>query len=205
MSKPPFDEPRLAINRVYTRRGDQGETSLVGGVRVSKSSLRVETYGTVDELISSMGFARSICEDAAIGAMALRIQRELFIVGSMLATPAGSRKGPTPLSQDTVDALTAEVHALEESSEILLDWSVPGGHPAGAAFDVARCICRRAERCAVRLNETGEEVVPVIFAYLNRLSDLLWLIGRKLEVGGGEQSSLRTLNSKEGNRWSRAW
>jgi cob(I)alamin adenosyltransferase len=193
------------MSSIATKRGDHGETGLVGGVRVSKSSLRVETYGTVDELISAIGFARSICEDRAIREIAVRIQRELFTVGSMLATPAGSRKGPMPLDPASVDVLTDEVHSLEESKEILLDWSVPGGHPAGAAFDVARTICRRAERSVVRLSESGEKVVPVILAYLNRLSDLLWLFGRKLEGVEGQQSSLRSLNGKEGNRWSRAW
>ncbi len=193
------------MTSIATKRGDHGETSLIGGVRVSKSALRVETYGTVDELNSAMGFARSICDDSAICESTLRIQRELFALGSMLATPAGSRTAAMPLNPATVDVLTREVHALEESKEILIDWSVPGGHPAGAAFDLARTICRRAERCAVRLSQSGEEVDPSILAYLNRLSDLLWLFGRKLEGGGGQQSSLRNLNGKEGNRWSRAW
>jgi cob(I)alamin adenosyltransferase len=190
---------------IATKRGDSGETSLVGGVRVSKAALRVETYGTIDELNSAIGFARSITDDSAICASALRIQRELFTVGSLLATPAGSRKGPPPLDPATVETLTAEVHTLEESKEIVFDWSVPGGCPSGAAFDVARTICRRAERCAVRLRESGEDVPAVVFGYLNRLSDLLWLFGRKLEGASGEQSALRALNSKEGNRWSRAW
>jgi cob(I)alamin adenosyltransferase len=190
---------------IATKHGDRGQTGLVGGVRVSKSSLRVETYGTVDELNSAIGFARSICDDSAVCEAALRIQRELFTVGSTLATPAGSRKGPMPLDPAAVNVLTDEVHALEESKEILLDWSIPGGHPAGAAFDLARAICRRAERCVVRLGESDEEIDPAILAYLNRLSDLLWLFGRKLEGAAGQQSSLRSANGKEGNRWSRAW
>jgi cob(I)alamin adenosyltransferase len=190
---------------IATKRGDGGETSLVGGVRVSKAALRVEAYGTVDELNSAIGFARSISVNPEICASALRIQRELFTLGSMLATPAGSRKGPSPLDPATVETLTAEVHALEESNEIVLDWSVPGGCPAGAAVDVARTVCRRAERCAVRLSESGDQVPSVVLSYLNRLSDLLWLFGRKLEGAGGEQSALRNLNDKQGNRWSRAW
>jgi len=193
------------LTSIATKRGDGGETSLVGGVRVSKSALRVETYGTVDELNSAMGFARSICDDAATCDSVLRIQRELFTLGSMLATPVDSRRGTSPLDPTTVDALTDEVHALEGSKEILIDWSVPGGHPAGAAFDVARTICRRAERCVVRLRESGEEIDPVILAYLNRLADLLWLFGRKLEGIGGRESSLRNLNAKGGNPFSRAW
>lgn len=193
------------MTSIATKGGDHGETSLVGGQRVSKAALRVESYGTVDELNSAIGFARSICDDSAICENALRIQRELFSVGSMLATPSGNRKGSMPLNPATVDVLTNEVHELEKSSEMLLDWSVPGGNPAGAAFDVARTICRRAERSAVRLSESGEEVPPIIFTYLNRLSDLLWLFGRKLEGAEAKKSSLRNLNGKEGNRWSRAW
>ena len=193
------------MTSIATTRGDRGETSLVGGVRVTKSALRVDAFGTVDELNSAMGFARSICDDNATCESTLRIQRELFTLGSMLATPSGSRNGPMPFDPATVEVLTSEVHALEESKEILIDWSVSGGHPAGAAYDLARAICRRAERCVVRLNESGEGVDPIIIAYLNRLSDLLWLFGRKLEGAGGQHSSLRSLNGKEGNRWSRAW
>lgn len=190
---------------ISTKHGDHGDTSLVGGVRVSKSALRVEAYGTVDELNSAMGFARSICDESALNEKALRIQRELFQVGAMLATPSGSRKGPAPLDSSRIDALTSEVHELEAIEGLLLDWSVPGGNPAGAAFDVARTICRRAERCVVRLRESGEDVEPVIVAYLNRLSDLLWLFGRKLEGSEKQESSLRALNQQGGKRWSRAW
>jgi len=193
------------LTSIATKRGDCGETSLIGGARVSKSALRVETYGTVDELNSAMGFARSICDDSAICHSALRIQRELFTLGAMLATPAGNRKAPMLLNPVAVETLTDEVYALEASKEIQLDWSVPGGHPAGAAFDLARTVCRRAERCVVRLKESGEEIDPAILAYLNRLSDLLWLFGRKLEAEKGQQSSLRSLNAKGCNSWSRAW
>jgi cob(I)alamin adenosyltransferase len=202
---PLHDEEDRIVTSIATKSGDGGQTSLAGGVRVSKSALRVEAYGTVDELNSAIGFARSIADDPEICASALRIQRELFTLGSVLATPAGSRKRVSPLDPATVEKLTMEVHALEETKCIVLDWSVPGGCPPGAAFDVARTICRRAERCAVRLSESGEEVPAVVLSYLNRLSDLLWLFGRKLEGAGGKQSVLRDLNSKQGNRWSRAW
>jgi cob(I)alamin adenosyltransferase len=87
---------------------------------------------------------------------------------------------------------------------LLSDWSVPGGDPAGAFYDLARTVCRRAERCVVRLGEE-EELAPHVLAYLNRLSDLLWLFGRKLEVDAQAQAALRELNDKPGPRWSRAW
>ena len=133
------------------------------------------------------------------------IQRELFKVGSALATPPQSRKGEAPLNSAMVDALTAQVHELEAIAGMLSDWSIPGEHTAGAAYDVARTVCRRAERCVVRLIESGEEVESDVLPYLNRLSDLLWLFGRKLELEAGVSGSLREANAKTGPRWSRAW
>lgn len=190
---------------ISTTRGDGGETSLAGGVRVSKASERVETYGTIDELISSLGFARSICEDAEIAALTKSIQQDLFKIGSALATPAESPKPPVQIEQALVDRLTTEVHRIEAIDGILADWSIPGEHRAAAAFDVARTICRRAERALVRLQEGGVAVQPAVLAYVNRLSDLVWLFGRKLEHDAGVSSSLRDATGKAGNRFSRAW
>ena len=193
------------MSSIATTKGDSGQTSLAGGVRVSKSSLRVEAYGTVDELNSALGFARSICDDRQLANLASEIQRELFKIGSALATPPDSPKPQVPIAQELVDRLTAEVHRLEAIEGILSDWSVPGALSVAAAFDVARTVCRRAERCVVRLVESGEPVQPTILAYLNRLSDLLWLFGRKLEHAAGVSGSLRAETGKAGNRWSRAW
>jgi len=190
---------------ISTMRGDGGETSLAGGVRVSKASERVETYGTIDELISSLGFARSICEDAEIAALTKSIQQDLFKIGSSLATPAESPKPPVEIEQALVDRLTTEVHRIEAIDGILADWSIPGEHRAAAAFDVARTICRRAERALVRLQEGGVAVQPAVLAYVNRLSDLVWLFGRKLEHDAGVSGSLREATGKAGNRFSRAW
>lgn len=190
---------------IATTRGDAGRTGLAGGIRVSKASLRVDTYGNVDELISTLGFARSICEDREIAAFAHGVQRELFKVGSALATPPESPKPQVPIDTAMVDRLTAEVHRIEALEGMLSDWSVSGAHTAAAAFDVARTVCRRAERGVVRLAEAGEPVQPAILAYLNRLSDLLWLFGRKLERDAGVSGSLRAETGKAGNRWSRAW
>ena len=190
---------------ISTMRGDGGETSLAGGVRVSKASERVETYGTIDELISSLGFARSICEDAETAALTKSIQQDLFKIGSALATPAESPRPPVQIEQALVDRLTTEVHRIEAIDGILADWSIPGEHRAAAAFDVARTICRRAERALVRLQEGGVAVQPAVLAYVNRLSDLVWLFGRKLEHDAGVSSSLRDGTGKAGNRFSRAW
>jgi len=190
---------------IATKRGDGGETGLAGGIRVSKSSLRVETYGTVDELNSALGLARSMCDDADLRERTRRIQRELFRIGSALATPPQSSKPQVPVLPESVEDLTAQVHELEATEGLLSDWSLPGETVAGAAFDLARTVCRRAERCVVRLIESGEAVEPNILAYLNRLSDLLWLFARKVEVGAGASTSLREINGKSAPRWSRAW
>ena len=190
---------------IATKRGDGGQTGLAGGIRVSKSSLRVEAYGTVDELNSVLGVARSQCRDEDLCNRTKRIQRELFQIGSGLATPLDSRKPQVPVTDEMVEGLTGQVHEIESTKGLLLDWSLPGEHPAAAFYDHARTICRRAERCTVRLVESGEPVNPNILAYLNRLSDLLWLFARRLEVGAGVTNSLHEMNEKPGPKWSRAW
>jgi cob(I)alamin adenosyltransferase len=193
------------MSSISTMRGDSGETSLAGGVRVSKASARVETYGTIDELNSTLGFARSICEDEEVATFTKGVQQDLFKIGSSLATPAEGPKPQIVIEPALVDRLTAEVHRIEGIDGILADWSIPGEHRAAAAFDIARTICRRAERALVRLQEAGAVVQPAILAYVNRLSDLLWLFGRKLELDAGVSGSLREATGKVGNRFSRAW
>jgi cob(I)alamin adenosyltransferase len=190
---------------ITTKRRDGGQTGLAGGIRVSKSSLRVETYGTIDELIAALGFARSICADEDIRTRTKLIQRELFQIGSALATPPESRKPQVPVPETMVEELTKQVHEIEALKGVAADWTLAGEHPAGAAYDMARTICRRAERIAVRLAESGEVFDPNVLAYLNRLSDLLWLLGRKLEFDAGVSGSLREMSGRSGPPWSRAW
>jgi cob(I)alamin adenosyltransferase len=189
---------------IATKRGDGGQTSLVGGLRVSKAHARVDCYGTVDELISQMGFARSICQDGEICERVKAIQRELYKVGSAIATPPESSKLAPEVTAAMVDALDAEVHRIEAEPGVLADWSLPGELPDASAMDVARTVCRRAERLATALMEAGEIQNPHILAYLNRLSDLLWLFGRLREARQGAGSALRT-EKTPGPRWSRAW
>jgi cob(I)alamin adenosyltransferase len=193
------------MRSISTMRGDGGETSLAGGVRVSKGSARVETYGTIDELNSALGFARSICDDTEMATLTKTIQQDLFKIGSSLATPAESPKPPVIIDPALVDRLTTEVHRIEAIEGVLADWSIPGEHRAAAAFDLARTICRRAERALVRLLESGAAIQPTILPYVNRLSDLLWLFGRKLEHDAGLNASLRDVTGKTGKRFSRAW
>jgi cob(I)alamin adenosyltransferase len=197
---------------ISTKHGDTGKTSLIGGKRVSKADRRVEAYGTIDELISVMGFARSICENADVRDRTKAIQRELFTVSAVVAAgpmkraakKAAKREAPPAVTKEMVDALTADVHAAEKIEGLLADWALPGGHAAAAAFDVARTICRRAERQVVRLGDKGEKIPANVVAYLNRLSDLLWLFGRRLEKEAGVDSALRD-GKHPGTGWSRAW
>ncbi len=188
---------------ISTQRGDSGQTSLPGGTRVSKSDLRVEAYGTIDELISSMGLARALCGNSAIQMLTESIQRELFAVGSSLSASTSSTKPQRQISDENVDRLTSEVHRIEGTKGLLGDWALPGADAASAAYDVARTVCRRAERLAVRLS-MEERVDPNVLRYLNRLSDLLWLFGRLIEIELSVNSSLRDPQDS-GPRWSRAW
>jgi cob(I)alamin adenosyltransferase len=189
---------------IATKAGDAGETGLIGGARVSKADARVEAYGTIDELGASLGFARSICADEEVRGLTKGIQRELFAVSGAVANPQAGAKEPPYVTEAMVDELTAHVHRIEAMEGILSDWSLPGEHAAAAAYDVARAVCRRAERCVVRLAENEAGVPPRVTAYLNRLSDLLWLFGRLLELRAGVESRLRD-DEHEGPEWSRAW
>jgi cob(I)alamin adenosyltransferase len=190
---------------IATKHGDKGDTGLIGGARVSKADVRVEAYGTVDELGAALGFARSICEDDEVRELAKSIQRELFTVAGAIASPEGGRESKTTyVTAEMVEALTSHVNRIEATEGILSDWSLPGEHAAAAAFDLARTICRRAERCVVRLSETGVEVNEQVVPYLNRLSDLIWLMGRLLELRAGLDTRLRD-DGHKGPRWSRAW
>jgi len=189
---------------IATKRGDGGQTGLAGGIRVSKADLRVESYGSVDELNTVLGFARSICENKEIAAWTETIQRTLFRVGSAIATPPESKKQPPVVSTEDIDMLTDLVHKIEATEGILSDWSLPGAHTQSAAYEMARTVCRRAERAAVRFVENGGVIQPTVLPYLNRLSDVIWLFGRLIEVNAGVESRLRP-ESKGGPKWSRAW
>jgi cob(I)alamin adenosyltransferase len=189
---------------IATKRGDGGQTSLPGGVRVSKAHPRVACYGTVDELISQLGLARTLANDAEVNEWTRNLQRELFKVGSAIGTAPESRK-PAPLvTAEMIAALDGEVARLEAMPGILNDWSIPGELVGSAAFDVARTVCRRVERMAVALHESGDLTDSQILVYLNRLSDVLWLVGRMLELRAGADAALRP-KDLPGARWSRAW
>ena len=189
---------------ISTKTGDTGQTGLAGGIRVSKADLRVESYGSVDELNTVLGFARSICRNQEIAAWTETIQRTLFRLGSALSAPPEKSKQPPALSTEDVEMLTGLVHKIEATEGILSDWSLPGAHTESAAYEVARTVCRRAERHVVRFVENGGVVQPEVLAYLNRLSDLLWIFGRLIEFNAGIDARLRS-EDNAGPKWSRAW
>jgi cob(I)alamin adenosyltransferase len=181
-SPKPFNDPQIALNRIYTRRGDTGETSLVGGQRVPKDALRIECYGTVDELNSFLGMARvSLLEHPVLTPLAgvlLRVQHELFNLGSILATlPADVHPKQPRVTHVEVEQLEREIDGYNEPLHALRSFVLPGGTRANAELHAARTICRRAERLLVAL--TREEEVPAeAIHYLNRLSDALFVWSR---------------------------
>jgi cob(I)alamin adenosyltransferase len=189
---------------IATKGGDRGQTSLPGGRRVSKSDLRIECYGAIDELISQLGFARSICDHADIKESIRNIQQDLFRVAAATGTPPDAPEPPPEITTQMVGELEDHVHRIEAMPGILGDWSIPGESVASAALDVARTVCRRAERLVVHLSESQGGSAPNVIPYLNRLSDLLWLLGRLIEVRAGADSALRA-KDQPGKPWSRAW
>jgi cob(I)alamin adenosyltransferase len=165
----------MRISKVYTRGGDGGQTSLVGGERVSKSSLRVDAYGEVDELNSILGLARAKLNDSEIDELLSLIQNDLFTLGADLASPKGIEVPRIAASfvktlEDYSDKFLKELEPLKE-------FILPGGGDAGAALHIARAVARRAERRAVALSE-AEELNDQAIVYLNRLSDLLFIVAR---------------------------
>jgi cob(I)alamin adenosyltransferase len=186
---------------IATKGGDKGQTSLIGGQRVSKADPRVEAYGTLDELGSAMGFARSICRNEDVARATKEIQKALFTVSASLATPEDDKK-TNRVTQEMVDALTKQVEEIEAIEGILGDWVLPGEDTVAAAYDVARTVCRRAERAAVRLDDDGVDALAL--TYINRLSDLLWLFGRLVEKEAGVDGTLRGPDGSGGS-WTKAW
>ena len=175
----------IALTRIYTRTGDRGSTALGSGKRVSKTHLRIEAFGTVDETNAAVGLARlhtAVKEFAALDAMLARIQNELFDVGADLCLPeTAKRHGRPPLRllPAQVSRLESEIDALNQELEPLRSFVLPGGHAAAAHLHLCRTICRRAERLIVALSSRrAENVNPVVLHYMNRLSDHFFVASR---------------------------
>lgn len=164
-------------SKIYTKTGDKGTTSLIGGTKVPKSHLRIEAYGTVDELNSYIGLCRDLINDPVSISILQEIQDRLFTIGSSLACdPVKEPKMKIPdLKEDDVVLLEKEIDRMNDIVPAMKSFVLPGGHPTVSHLHIARCICRRAERCCVRLEEETE---PLILKYLNRLSDYLFVLAR---------------------------
>lgn len=164
--------------RIYTKTGDKGETSLIGGTRLPKHHVRIEAYGTVDELNSHMGLLRDICGDKGTEALIIAIQDRLFTIGSQLAADPEKNKMKLPsVHEEDVVALEKAIDKMDEEVPEMKSFVLPGGHVNVSHCHIARCVCRRAERAVLRLAE-NEKVDDLHIKYLNRLSDYLFMLSR---------------------------
>lgn len=166
--------------KIYTKTGDKGTTSLIGGTKVPKSHLRIEAYGTVDELNSYIGLCKDLVTDTQSKNILQEIQDRLFTIGSSLACdPEKEPKMKIPdLREADISLLEKEIDRMNEILPPMKSFILPGGHPTVSHLHIARCICRRTERCCVRLELEKEEVESIVIKYLNRLSDYLFILAR---------------------------
>ena len=175
--------------KIYTKTGDIGETSLFGGKRVLKSELRIEAYGTVDELNSWVGLVRDVQNSNEIIDLLKEIQDRLFTLGSTLAADPDKAKLKTPgIHEEDIELLEKAIDAMDEQLEPLKNFILPGGHVNVSYCHIARTVCRRAERLCVALN-SDSEINPLIIKYLNRLSDYLFTLCRKMAKDLGAEET----------------
>lgn len=173
---------------ISTRKGDKGETGVVFGHRVAKDSLRVEAYGTADELIAALGVARAEAENLPVAGLLFRIQQDLLLLSGELAVlPEDNqryeeRKGASMLAEEALTLLDEVVAEKEKKLPPLRTWRIPGKNRLSAHLDFARTVCRRTERLCVRVDREQGPLRPLLLAYLNRLSDVLWLLSYEAEV-----------------------
>lgn len=172
--------------KIYTKTGDGGKTSLIGGTKVFKSSPRIEAYGTVDELNSYIGLVSDFSNNDHVKDILKEIQDRLFTIGSELACDPGkeTRMSLPDLHETDVELLEKEMDKMDEELPVMKHFILPGGLPVVSFAHVARCVCRRAERCCVNLREKEEKVDGLIIKYLNRLSDYLFTLARFLGMKG---------------------
>lgn len=183
----PIFDKRYFSMKIYTKTGDEGKTSLFGGTRVKKNNLRINAYGTVDELNSNLGLIRDHIKEKSLFDNLVRIQSKLFTLGAMLATPPDKEKlknGEDRLKIEKIhtqeiEFLEKEMDLMNEDLETMTHFILPGGHPVVSYCHISRCVCRRAERITVELADS-EAVDHHIIIYLNRLSDYLFVLARKL-------------------------
>jgi cob(I)alamin adenosyltransferase len=187
------------VTRIYTKTGDSGTTGLIGGTRVPKSAPRLDAYGTVDELNAVLGAVRGHPLPEPVPAIVARVQDELFTLGSRLALPAGadpSRWSIPPVTASMITRLERDIDACEAELEPLRQFILPGGSHAGALLHLARTVARRAERACVAL-APDDPVAPEILAYLNRLSDLCFVLARFVNRRAGIAEAHPTFGNSE--------
>ncbi len=173
--------------KIYTKTGDDGTTGLYGGTRVSKYNLRIEAYGTVDELNSHIGLIRDQNIEVSLKEELIKIQTDLFTLGAMLATPkekevlkSGKERLNIPkINEASILSLEGAIDLMDKKLPVMTHFVLPGGHPIVSYCHIARCVCRKAERLSVQLND-DTSIDKTILAYLNRLSDYLFVLARKL-------------------------
>ena len=205
-----FNEPRIVLNRIYTRAGDTGQTRLVGGQRVAKDDLRIDSYGTIDELNAYIGAARTTAEELAgraepvqrLASILKRVQHELFNLGSILATLPEDVQAKQPrITEAEVEQLEREIDAANEQLNPLRSFVLPGGNRLDAELHICRTVCRRAERLLVRLARE-QAVPPEALRYLNRLSDALFVWSRWANHALGTSETLWEPNASASGRTS---
>ncbi len=177
----------MCAMKIYTRKGDKGETGLIGGKRVLKSALRVEAYGEVDELNAVLGWIRTKLTDATIRQDLLQIQRDLFAVGAQLADPTGhveQKAEKAGLTEGRIRELEGIIDRYDTALSPLRAFILPGGSEGGALLHLARAVCRRTERRMVALAQ-DEPLSPLLIPYMNRLSDLLFTLARAVNRDAG--------------------
>jgi cob(I)alamin adenosyltransferase len=172
--------------KIYTKTGDQGTTGLLGSGRVPKDDLRIEAYGTIDELNAVLGQVRALGLDPAADDLAAHLQDELFVLGSALADPDPAGRFHNAIGDGHVGRLEEAIDVMDSELTPLRAFILPGGSPAAAGLHLARTICRRAERVVVRLaRHPGSSVPSAVLVYLNRLSDLLFVLARVVNQRAG--------------------
>jgi len=167
-------------SKIYTKTGDKGKTSLIGGTKVSKSDLRIETYGTVDELNSHIGLVTDYTPDEHQRDILKQVQDRLFVIGSSLACDPDKETGMhiPDLKEEDIALLENEIDSMNERLPPMKHFVLPGGHAAVSSTHIARCVCRRTERLCVNMQQHELFVEPLIIKYVNRLSDYLFVLAR---------------------------
>jgi len=166
--------------KIYTKTGDKGKTSLIGGTKVFKSDIRIETYGTVDELNSHIGLVTDYTPDEQQRAVLKLVQDRLFVIGSSLACDPDKQTGMhiPDLNEEDILVLEKEIDNMNERLPVMKNFILPGGHPAVSSTHIARCVCRRAERLCVSMQQHELFIEPLVIKYINRLSDYLFVLAR---------------------------